>query len=94
MFGKEAEMETQCAKCLSVLPIAFLLIGIPIALLLTVLPFWFICKKAGFHGALSLVMLIPIGNIILPFVLAFAEWPVLKERAKGASELAEIDTIP
>jgi hypothetical protein len=56
----------------------FLFIGIPVAILLVVLPFWFICKKAGFHGALSLLMLVPIGNIVLPFVLAFAEWPAFK----------------
>lgn len=47
---------------------------------LTVVPFWKICTRAGFSGALSLLMLVPIANIILPFYLAFAEWPALKQK--------------
>ncbi|MHC4464102.1 MAG: hypothetical protein ACYTEK_10930 [Planctomycetota bacterium] len=46
--------------------------------LLTVIPFWKICTKAGFPGPWSLLMLVPIANIVLPFYIAFAEWPVLK----------------
>ena len=71
-------MEGQAATWVALLPILVLVIGIPVTLLVTVLPFWFICKKAGFHSALSLLMLIPIANIVLPFFLAFAEWPALK----------------
>lgn len=66
-------------------PIAFIgslggpeLIMILILLLLGgvfgVLPFWFICKKAGFSPWLSLIILAPFGAIILPFILAFSEW--------------------
>jgi len=58
------------------------LIAIPFAVLmalLTVLPFWKICAKAGFPGALSLLMLVPIANIILPFYIAFADWPALRQ---------------
>ena len=51
---------------------------IPIVILLNVLPFWKICTKAGFSGALSLLILVPIANIILLFYLAFAEWPTLR----------------
>ena len=47
--------------------------------LVTVLPFWKICSKAGFPGALSLLMLVPIANIILLFYIAFAEWPALRQ---------------
>ena len=65
---------------LQFLPLLILVIAIPLTLLVTVLPFWFICRKAGFHSALSLLMLVPVGNIILPFVLAFSEWPALKAR--------------
>ena len=53
-----------------------------IGALLTVIPFWKICAKAGFPGALSLLMLVPIANIILPFYIAFAEWPVLKSHTQ------------
>ena len=48
-------------------------------ILLTVLPFWKICTKAGFPGPLALLMLVPIANVILPFYLAFAEWPALRQ---------------
>jgi len=65
--------------------ILIFLVALPLTLLLTVLPFWFICKKAGFHPALSLLMLIPFGNIVLPFIVAFAQWPVLK----GQPEVVE-----
>ena len=60
------------------LPILIFVVVIPAASVLVVLPFWFICRKAGFPGALSLLMLVPVANIVLPFFLAFAEWPVLK----------------
>ena len=42
---------------------------------LTVVPLWQICRKAGFSPVLALLGLVPIANIILMFFLAFAEWP-------------------
>ena len=50
-----------------------------IMLVLTVLPFWMICTKAGFPGWYSLAMLFPLLNIILLFFLAFADWPALRQ---------------
>ena len=43
-----------------------------------VVPFWKIFSKAGFSGALSLLMLVPLVNLVMIFVLAFAPWPSLK----------------
>jgi len=40
------------------------------------------CKifgKAGYHWALGFLLLVPIVNIVLPFYLAFADWPVRQE---------------
>jgi hypothetical protein len=45
-----------------------------------VAPFWRIFSKAGFSGALSLLMFIPLVNLVMIFVLAFAEWPALREK--------------
>lgn len=45
-----------------------------IALILVLIPFWFICKKAGFTPWLSLLNFVPFGTLILLYVLAFAEW--------------------
>ena len=50
-----------------------------ILVLAGVVPFWQIFKKAGFAPALSLLMLVPLVNIIMPFFLAFSEWPALKK---------------
>jgi hypothetical protein len=51
-------------------------------IVLGVLPYWFIFRKAGFAPALSLLMIIPLVNVVMLFFLAFAEWPVLKEQQK------------
>ena len=48
---------------------------------ISVVPFWRIFSKAGFPAPMSLLMLLPLVNIVMIFFLAFAEWPALK-RAK------------
>jgi energy-converting hydrogenase Eha subunit B len=42
---------------------------------LLVMPFWRICIKAGYAGALSLLVLVPIVNIVFVYFLAFSDWP-------------------
>jgi hypothetical protein len=62
-----------------------ILIVIPFALLMAILPvvaFWKICSRAGFNGALGLLMLVPIANLILPLYVAFAQWPAFKDKLK------------
>ena len=39
---------------------------------------WRILKKAGYHGALGVLCLIPVANIIMLAILAFKEWPISK----------------
>jgi hypothetical protein len=53
------------------------LLVIAVYILIFVLPFWHIYKKAGFSPWLSLLMLIPLVNLIMLYVLAFAKWPSL-----------------
>lgn len=45
-------------------------------IVLGVVPFWFICKKAGFPPALTFLNLIPccLGTLVLVYLLAFVEW--------------------
>jgi len=44
---------------------------------------WRICAKAGYSGALSLIMLIPlIGPIILLLIIAFGNWPISRQSEK------------
>jgi heme/copper-type cytochrome/quinol oxidase subunit 2 len=44
--------------------------------------YWKIFAKAGYSGALSLLLLVPIANLIVVVWFAFADWPVLK-RLRG-----------
>ena len=43
-----------------------------------VLPFWKIFEKAGYPAALSLLMLIPVFNLVMLFFLAFSNWPIFR----------------
>lgn len=54
-----------------------------IIVLLVVIPAWKITTKAGFPGILSLLVLIPVANIVFLYVLAFAEWPALRAVEEG-----------
>lgn len=56
---------------LTILPLLIL-----VGLAILIVPFWFICKKAGFSPWLALLNIIPFGNLVLIYVLAFAEWKV------------------
>ena len=55
-----------------------LLVGLVVIIIKT----WIYCRifsEAGYSWALGLLMLVPIANIIMPFVLALGDWPVQKE---------------
>lgn len=43
---------------------------------IVLIPFWMIYKKAGFSPWLSLLMIVPLANIIMLYVVAFSEWKV------------------
>lgn len=57
------------------------LILMPIVMLvfmaILVIPYWFIWKKAGFSPWLSLLMFVPMVNLIMLYVLAFSQWKVV-----------------
>ena len=42
---------------------------------------WRIFKKTGYHGALGILCLIPVANIIMLAILAFKDWPISKASA-------------
>jgi hypothetical protein len=48
-----------------------------IVMIVVLIPYWFIFKKAGFHPALSILLLIPIANFVMLYVLAFSQWKVV-----------------
>jgi hypothetical protein len=50
----------------------FFLVGVP--------PFWVIFKKAGFRPILSILMMVPLVNVILLYFVAFSEWKPVRCR--------------
>jgi hypothetical protein len=60
----------------------FVLVLMIVGVALTALVVWAYCRifaKAGYSWALGLLMLVPIAGAIIPFVLAFGDWPIHKE---------------
>jgi hypothetical protein len=54
-----------------------------IVMIITVIVYCKIFKKAGYHWALGLISLIPIGNLVLLLILAFGEWPIERQLRAG-----------
>jgi len=52
----------------------FWLIGAAIV----IIPFWRICQRVGYSPWLSLLMALPLVNLIFLYVLAFSNWPSRK----------------
>jgi ABC-type spermidine/putrescine transport system permease subunit II len=61
----------------------FLLALFAATLIVLAIAFYRLYQKAGFSGAIGLLMLIPVVNLGVALYLAFAEWPVLAELARA-----------
>ena len=46
--------------------------------IIAVVPFWRICTRVGYSPWMSLLILIPLVNIVFFYYLAFSEWPSQK----------------
>ncbi|CAB3775283.1 hypothetical protein LMG29542_08665 [Paraburkholderia humisilvae] len=50
-----------------------------IFIVLLVVPLWRVCSRAGFNGAISLIVIMPvIGVFVVGAVLSFCAWPQSK----------------
>jgi uncharacterized membrane protein YhaH (DUF805 family) len=58
--------------------IVAIVIGVVVLLFLFSI-WWKIFKKAGYSGALGLLMFIPVVNFILLLILAFSKWPIQRQ---------------
>jgi hypothetical protein len=54
-----------------------------IVAIIAVIPFWRICKRIGYSPWLSLLILVPLVNLIFIYVLAFSQWPSERGTAAG-----------
>lgn len=74
----EPDIERMVSVFAGIFAVFFALVG----LIVTLLMVWAFCRifwKAGYCWALGLLMLVPIANVIMPFILAFGDWPIQKE---------------
>jgi hypothetical protein len=55
------------------------IIPILIILALAVIPYWKIWSRTGHSGAWSLLMILPVANLISLWVLAFKRWPAVDD---------------
>ena len=71
--GPDADqIQRMVVAMMAIIPIIII-----VCLAIILVPFWFICKKAGFSPWLSLLNFVPLGNLVLLYILAFAEWKVV-----------------
>ena len=67
--------------------VALCVIGLVAA---AIIPYWKIYTKTGQSGAMALLQLIPLVNLVMLYVLAFTEWPLEREirEARASQRLA------
>jgi uncharacterized membrane protein YhaH (DUF805 family) len=55
----------------------FMPIIILVFVVILLIPYWMIWKKAGFSPWFSLLMFVPMVNFVMLYVLAFSDWKVV-----------------
>lgn len=70
---------------------AILFISSLIGTIFAIIVYWKIFSKAGYSGAMSLLMLVPIANLIALCILAFGEWPIYRELNHLRQRVAMMD---
>lgn len=58
--------------------IVLILLVVLVLSIIKIIPYWKIFGKAGFTPWLSLLMIVPLADLILLYILGFSEWPTLK----------------
>ncbi|HEY5094022.1 MAG TPA: hypothetical protein VII69_02770 [Candidatus Eremiobacteraceae bacterium] len=61
-----------------------------VLLILSLVINWRIAEKAGFPGAGSLLMLIPLANLFVVCYFAFSEWPIEPELREARSRGGQV----
>jgi hypothetical protein len=58
--------------------ILFVLFAMLVVMVIVIIPQWRIFQRAGYSGALALLMFIPLVNLIVLIWFAFSDWPALR----------------
>jgi hypothetical protein len=66
------------ATTLAIIILVSSLVGL-VGFIFAIIVYWQIFAKAGYSGAMGLLMFVPIVNIVMLCVLAFGEWPIYRE---------------
>ena len=72
----------------------FLVALFAVTLIILAIAFYRLYEKAGFSGAVGLLMLVPVVNLGVALYLAFAEWPVVAELARVKLVAASVSPPP
>ena len=56
--------------------IPFVFVIVLIMVVVGFVPYWKIFSKAGFSGWMSLLMLVPLLNLVVLYIVAFSQWNV------------------
>jgi hypothetical protein len=56
--------------------------------------YWRVAMKSGYPGAYSLLLLIPLVNIIIMLIWVFSEWPIEAELKRCRGQAAAPPTLP
>ena len=83
IYAMQNQLDPEQAQKLAMAIMAVLPLFIFVGLAIVIVPVWFICKKAGFSPWLSLLNIIPLGGLILLYILAFSEWRVVPAAQPG-----------
>jgi len=59
------------------------LVGLLIYAALIVVPFYQLWKRTGHNGWIALLMIIPIVNLVMLYVLAFKDWPAIPRQPQS-----------
>ena len=65
-----------------------------IVIIFAAIIYWKIFAKAGYSGAMGLLMFVPIANIIVLCMLAFGNWPIYKELNYLRQQVAQGQRYP
>ncbi|MBB5722169.1 uncharacterized protein (DUF983 family) [Loktanella ponticola] len=52
------------------------LLMIVVYMAIVVVPFYQIWKRTGHNGWIALLMLVPLVNVVMLYVIAFKQWPI------------------